>query len=145
MATDIVYDAVQAYLEANWTETTIAWENQRFTEPMNEAKELLPWIAVEIEGDIWDQESIGAGEDRKDNRWQEDGRILIHVMVETGTGGRMSRQISTRVANLFRGLNLDPDIEFQAIRVGPGAGTEDEKGSKGNYWVRTVAAEWIRG
>lgn len=145
MATDIVYDAVQEYLKDNWTETTISWENERFAEPVAENDVLLPFIAVEIEGDVWDQESIGAGEDRQENRWQESGTLIVHVFVPAGSGGRESRQISTRVANLFRGLNLDPDIEFRGIRIGTGARTEDEGGSKGNYWGRTVAVEWIRG
>lgn len=134
MSTATAFTAIRAHLEANWTATPLAWDNEAY-EPGDNA----PFVMVQITGDQWDQASIGAG-DRLANRWEEEGELLLSVMVPTGTGSLLARQHAEALANIFRGLNLG-DIEFRDISIGLGVAAED----RGGWWLLPVRINWIRG
>ena len=135
MSTAAAFTAIRAYLEANWTATPMAWENEGFTKPSPPA----PFVLVQITGDIWDQASIGAG-DRASNRWEEAGELLLDVIVPTGTGSLTARTHATDLANLFRGLQLG-DIEFRDISIGLGFAADD----RGPWFLLPMRVAWIKG
>lgn len=136
MSSDTVYSAVRTYLEANWTATPLAWENEAFDPP----SPADAWVMVEVSGNSYDQASIGAST-RAENRWREEGMVWCHVMVPTGTGSLTARQHATALANLFRGIELPGDIEFRTLSIGLGESADDD----GVWWRLSLSAEWIRG
>ncbi len=142
MASDVVYQAVHDYLATNWTTTPIAWENEKFTRPALAATNGAPaaWIEVQVEGDTYDQRSIGssggAGE-----RWAEEGAVIITSFVQAGVGSLVARQNATTLANMLRGLTLPNNIRFRSMAIGDGAPGFDD----GNWWGLTLRAHWIRG
>lgn len=135
MTTAAARTQIRSFLQEHWTATPMAWPNETFRPPNPPA----PWVNVVMRGGIWDQVSIGAG-DRTDNRWQEEGDLLLDVIVPLGTGDLLAREHATALANLFRGLNLD-DIEFGAIFIDEGAAAED----KGPWWLLPLRISWIKG
>jgi hypothetical protein len=136
MTTATAFTAIRAHLEAEWTTTPLAWDNETFSPQDN-----TPFVMVQITGDLWDQHSIGAG-DRLENRWEETGELLLSVIVPTGTGSLLARQHAEALANIFRGLNLDEsNIEFRDISIGLGVAAED----RGPWWLLPIRINWTRG
>jgi hypothetical protein len=135
MSTAAAFTAIRAYLTANWATTPMAWENEAFSKPSPPA----PFVLVQITGDIWDQASIGAG-DRTTNRWQEEGALMLDVIVPAGTGSLTARTHATALANLFRGLQLG-DIEFRDISIGLGVAADD----RGPWFLLPMRVAWIKG
>lgn len=136
MASNTVYDAVKTYLTAQWSSTTIAWENEPFSKPEPPAH----WIAVEMQGTLYGQQSIGAGE-QADNRWDEEGILWVHIMAPTGEGSSTARQYAKAIADLFRGTMLLSDsLEFMDASIGAGERGDDD----GNYWRLTCTIDWRR-
>ena len=142
MASDVLFSAVKTYLTANWATTTISWENETFTTPALVEAPGAPaaWIEVVVEGDTYDQRSIGssggAGE-----RWAEEGNVLITCFVQAGAGSLVARQNATTLANLLRGMTLPNDIRFQSMSIGDGSLGFDS----GDWWGLTLRAHWLRG
>ncbi len=134
MTTATAYSAIRAYLEASWAATPLAWDNEAFDTPDDAA-----FVRVEMTGDMWDQMSIGAGE-RLQNRWEEEGDLLLSVIVPAGTGTLLARQHAEALANIFRGLQLG-EIEFREISIGLGAVAED----RGPWWLLPIRINWTRG
>ncbi len=140
MSTDAVYSAVQAFLTDNWTTTPLVFENASGEPPTAPDGSLIPWVEGEVAGNAYCQVSIGAGSPA-DDRWREEGQLWLHVFVKTGTGSLLARQLATALTLLFRGAQLDPDIEFRDMSVGLGEpGDED-----GNFWRLSVSIDWFRG
>jgi hypothetical protein len=136
MASGTVYDAIKGYLEAQWTTTTIAWENESFTKPEPPAA----WLMVEMTGDLYAQMSIGAGV-QSENRWDEEGVLLLHVYVPSGTGASTARAYAKSLADLFRGaLLLDDSLEFLDASIGMGQPGDDD----GMWWRISVSVDWRR-
>lgn len=134
MADDVIYGAIKDYVSANWTNTTIAWENEDFSRPEPPA----PFIIFEITGTYYQQETIGDGT-QANNRWDEEGVMFFHVLVPTGAGSMLARHYCKAIANLFRGLLLlDDNLEFMRASIGEGAPSDDA----GMYWRTTVSVEW---
>ena len=138
MASDLVYDAIRAHIEGNWTLTPLDrffWENE--PQPPDGPS----MIVVELQGTLYAQ--VGFGHDEQaENRWDETGVLLVHCMVPEGTGAQFSRQIARTMANLFRGTRLmSQSLEFQDAVIGMGGGLD---GAEGNWWGVTVSIDWRR-
>lgn len=134
MASDVVYEAIRTYLSAFWTETAIEWENEHFEGPAT------GWVAVEISGTSYAQQSIGA-DDQAENRWDEDGILWLHVIVPVGTGSVTARRWAKQLADLFRGARLlSGDLEFLDASIGAGGRSIDEA----PHWIITVSVDWRR-
>lgn len=139
MSTDVVYTAVRTFLEAQWTQTGLAWENEAFTPQTDANGNPLPYVSVEIAGNIYHQMSIGTGAPSND-LWREEGHVWLHVFVPTGSGSLTGRQLATALVDLFRGTTLDPAIEFRDISVGLGQPSSED----GAWWELSCSIEWIR-
>lgn len=134
MASGAVHDAIRTYLQSNWTTTSIRFENTAL-DPLPES-----FVDVEMTGTAYGQQSIGASL-QEDNRWDEEGVLLLHVLVKINTGGSTVRTYAMSLANLFRGLLLLNDsLEFRDAFIGKGQpGHED-----GMYYRVSVYVNWRR-
>ncbi len=137
MTTQTAFAAIRTYLEANWSATPLAWDNEQFQKPEPPA----PFVMVQITGDLYEQMTIGA-ETREANRWEETGQLLLTVIVPLGTGSAIARMHAENLGNLFRGVTLDAsDIEFLDISIGVGVAAEDD----GPWWALPMRIDWRRG
>lgn len=138
MASHLIYDAIKAHIEGNWSLTGLDrffWENE--AQPPDGAS----MIVVEMQGTSYAQASIGA-DVQAENRWDEEGIVMFHCMVPRGSGARFSRQIAKAMADLFRGARLMSDsLEFRDAGIGVG-GTLDNV--EGKWWGVTVTIDWRR-
>ncbi len=134
-----VRTAVRTHLDANWTTTPLVYQNTLTEPPATTAGNLQPWVYVEISFNGTDQWSIGE-EDRTDNRWREDGSVFFHLFTPAGAGVEVSDQYADAMVELFRGVQLSPDIEFRDFTSDIGGPGDDN----GNYYRVTVAVEWVR-
>ncbi len=133
MASDIVYQAVKNFVTSTWTECPVYWENENY-----DPAEQSVWMAVEISGTSYAQESIGA-ENQGDNRYDEDGILWIHVFVPSGTGSLDARRVAKAAADLFRGARLlGDDLEFMDASIGLGDQGDDE----GTTFRISVSIDW---
>lgn len=135
MASADVFAAIKTYLNSNWSTTPIRWENETFTPPLDSG-----WVAVEMTGTLYAQQSIGASE-QADNRWDEEGVLWLHALVPMGTGGLTVRTYAKQLADLFRGLGLLNDtLEFRDAFIGRGTpGVEN-----GNWYRVSTYIKWRR-
>ena len=131
MASPVVYDAVRAYLEANYASTLLLFENERTDTPPG------PWVLIEFISTTYAQQSLGAGSQAA-NRWDEDGTFFAHVVVPGGSGVRDAFSYARIIADLFRGLTLvNGNLEFMDVVVGYG-----ESQDEGNWYRVSVNVAW---
>jgi hypothetical protein len=142
MSSDTVYSAFRTWLEANWTATTIRWENETFLLPAPTVYPAAPaaFIAVELSGNFYRQMSLGSGTPSSE-RWAEAGAILVYSLVQAGASSLAARQNATAIADLARGVTLPGTIRLQGMTIGEGGpGDED-----GNWWQIVLRIEFLRG
>jgi hypothetical protein len=134
MSSDVVYSAIKNFLTAIWTAVPLVFENENYDLPDDPS----PYVYVEISGNLYAQQSIGATSSVS-NLWREQGLLWIHVFVPSGTGSLLARQYAKQIADLFRGKELlSGKLIFRDISIGMGQ-TADEDG---NYWRLSVSIEW---
>lgn len=133
MSTVDAYDAVRSFLSVQWNACPLVWPNEEYAPPSGET-----WIMAEMSSVSFEAMTIGSGDPHAD-RWDEDGWLILHIMVPIGNGDRDARVKASALADLFRGLRLFGDrLEFGRMTIGADGGrTED------NTWFRfTVEIEW---
>lgn len=140
MASPEVFDAFQATLNAGWTQTGIVFENQ-FAQDYTEAG--LPFVYVEVYGDTFNQESVGAP---GQNMWREDGAAYLHVMVKSGDGSAQARTWAKQLLALFREQSIvvnattGEQLHMPQMSIGAGQPGRDFPG----YWAMTATITWYR-
>lgn len=140
MASPEVYDAFEARLRENWTATPLAFENES-RQHLVEAGQ--PFVYVEIYGDEFNQESIGAP---GANLWLERGSTFMHVMIPSGGGSKQARVWAKDLLALFREQAVLVDIatgetlQMPEMSIGAGEPGDDIP----NYWALTAAIHWHR-
>lgn len=135
MSSQLVYDVVEQRLDANWTATPVVFENEDFPTPDDPAA----FVFVELYGDVFDQISIGGGDEVGDNLWREAGSLLMHVMTPNGTGTRDARAFAKQLVDLFRGQEIG-GVTFRDAAIGAGEPGEND----GNYFRMTASVSWLR-
>lgn len=143
--------AIRARLEAGWTTTRIAYQNEDPAQPWPPKRpngSPAPWVHLEItrtDGGIW---TFGTAGNRG---WRYDGFILVHVFVPTGEGDALADQYAVTIGELFRAAKFYDDGNGSYIRtlapdVDEGGDTDDGKTGK---WFRvTMTVDftyWHRG
>lgn len=132
MSSPAVYDAIRSFLEAEFSDAPLHFENEG-ADPVEGAA----WVYVDVRGTLYGQATIGAA-DQAENRWDEEGQLFLDVNVPSGTGGRKARQLAKSLADLFRGRTLlAGTLEFGDAIIAPSGGDES-----GNWWAVTVTLEW---
>lgn len=126
------YDAFETRLKTAWTDTALVFENEPFQLPDDPA----PFVYVEIFGDEFPQDSIGAP---GNNLFREAGTTFLHVMVPDNTGTRDARTHADGLANLFREKATD-GVKIDDMSIGNG----DPGRPFPNYWAMTVTLWWHR-
>lgn len=140
MASGVVYAAVRTFLAANWTTTPIAFENEEKASngtsiPPSPA---VPWVDVEMTGTVYGQQSIGAGNQR-DNRWDEEGLLFLHIMMPKGEGSSVPRGYAKTLADLLTGnTSVLAGLEFTDAHIGRGITSRLD----GNWYGNTLSIEW---
>lgn len=131
MASAEVYSPVHDHLVANFTNAPLVFENE--DTPLADTP--AAWVKVEMFGDIYQQETIGAP---GDNLWRETGTILMRVFVPRGTGTVVARQHARALVDLFR------EVEIAGIHFGAGSIAADDSGSDGNYFAMEASVAFYR-
>lgn len=132
MSSLTAYDDIETRLKTAWTATDIVFENLPYALPATPA----PFVYVEIFGDDYDQETVGAPQQ---NMFQETGVVYMHVMVPDNTGTRVARGYCSDLLNLFREQQIG-SIRHDKMSIGQGAPGRDFK----NYWAMTATMWWHR-
>ena len=134
MSSQHVKNAINDYLEANWTATPIVdSENQYADLPVN----LQPWItAVYLEADER-KISIGAP---GNNCYRETGGIQFVVFVASGTGTDVALQYAETIRTMIRdagaaGIN---GVRFWELDPPDTAIPSEVRSSEGNYFGYAV-------
>jgi len=135
MASPTAFDAIHDYLAAAWTGTPIVFENEPWPLPNDPAA----FVFVEIVSSVYDQASIGGGDQRSDNLWRENGVVYGHVLTPSGTGSRPARVLAQQFIDLLRGQEIGP-ITFQGASIGAGMPGDQD----GNYYRQTATVDWQR-
>lgn len=133
MSTATVYSAIKTFLDANWTTTSLVYENTATPLPDTPAS----FVEVEITGNSYAQASIGSGT-ISGNLWRENGLLWLHVMVPSGTGSLTARTYAETLIKLLRGQEIVTGLTFGEASVGLG----DPSTENGNYWRLSISVEW---
>jgi Bacteriophage related domain of unknown function len=139
MPIDQVHQAVGTFLGANWSATDVAFENDGYVPHTDTDGSIAAWVLVELYGGLYEQVSIGAGS-AHGNFWTDSGTLWLHIFVASETGSLVAKQHAAALAELFRGLELEPNIEFGDISIAPSGGSED-----GNNWSLSISIDWAQG
>lgn len=139
MPLDQVQTAVEAFMRASWTATDLAFENDGFVGNTDANDNQIPFVLIEVFGGLYEQRSIGAGSAQADY-WQDSGTVWAHVFIASGIGSLPAKQFGSQLAELFRGLTLDPNISFGDIAMAASGGSQD-----GNDWSLSISIDWIQG
>lgn len=128
--------AIRERLQANWTTTPIAFQNERFTHPTDPISgEGAPWVYLEVIGNY--SELRGAGTPG-DNIWCYDGHILIHVFVPVNSGVELAQQLAVAAGEIFRAAGFYNDGQGSIVRSWSpqtdGGGISDDDGN----WFRVT-------
>lgn len=126
MEWDDLSAAVRAILDAEWTETPVAYQNEEFQAPDG------PWIYCEVlpvDGDDSLFNSPGLGH-RTDV-----GLLAFHVFIPTGTGVAAALRLARLVGKLFSLRTIAPGVQTEGRSLG-GAGSSDDEGN----WYRVSAS-----
>lgn len=132
---DVAYEVLRAWFEANWSATARRYENELLDPPAD----LAPFVFFEVFSEFLDHSDIGSG-DPATNAWREEGEVVFHVMVATGTGSRVARQLAEQLAMSLRGLTLSSGVRIADLSIGAG----EELTGDGNYFDLPLAARWVR-
>jgi Bacteriophage related domain of unknown function len=131
MASLTAYDAFVTRL-ASWTICPVVYENQ-FFETSNEP---APFVYVEIFGDTYDQETLGAP---RANQWLESGITYLHVMTPSGRGSRTARDYANQLLYLFREQPI-ATLFMPEMSIGAGDPGRDFPA----YFAMTATIFWYR-
>lgn len=134
MASPDVFETIKGYLDTVWTGPTLVFENDKFSPPDDPEA----WVLIEVFGDIYEQESIGA-ETQAANLWREAGQLVAHVMVPQGTGSTVARGHARGFADLFRGQQVGTVVFTNASIGASEPGVRD-----GSYFRMTATIDWSR-
>jgi hypothetical protein len=135
MSSLTAYSALRTWLEANWTQTALRFENEGSYPPSDGA----PFVYFETMGGIFDQISVGAGSPNA-NLWREEGVAMFHCCVANGTGVEIARSYAQTLAQLLKGLTLAPGLSCTSMQIRPG----EPFGDGGNYYGVPLITNWYR-
>ena len=134
MASPEAYDIISAYLVSEFTSAPLTFENDDFKLPDDPEH----FVRIEIFGDFYQQESIGA-EEVAANLWREAGVVLAHVMAPQGAGSRQARTYAKQICDLFRGQEIG-GIMFRDMSIG----SSEAANIDGSYYRMTATINWLK-
>ncbi len=132
MSSLTVYDAFEQRLRSQWTTCPLVFENEFYQLP----DEPAPFVYVEIYGDTYDQETLGAPQQ---NAWLETGVTYLHVMTPSGQGSRHARTYANSLLYLFREQPIST-LFMPEMSIGAGDPGKDWP----NYFAMTCSIFWRR-
>lgn len=135
MSSLTAYNALRDWFEAAWTVTAKRYENETHYAP----DALAPFVYMEVAGDLFSQQSIGAGSPGA-NLWRETGAATFHCCVASGSGVQLARGYASTLADMMRGLALSPGLQCESMAIGFGGPFV----SDGNYFAVPLRTDWYR-
>lgn len=132
MSSHTAFDAIEGHLRSEFTGAPLVFEN----EPWPQQETPSTFVLVEVFGDFYVQESIGAP---GQNLWRETGQILMHVLVPNDTGSREARMVARELVGLFREVSVD-GVHFGEMSIGAGEPGEE----KSQYYRITASVDFWR-
>lgn len=132
MSSLTAYDAFEVRLRTGWATTPLVMENEFYQLPDTPA----PFVYVEIFGDTYDQDTLGAPQA---NEWLERGVTYLHVMTPSGQGTRLARQYANSLLYLFREQPI-ATLFMPEMSIGAGDPGKDWPG----YFALTASIAWRR-
>ncbi|MBP2233085.1 hypothetical protein J2847_006420 [Azospirillum agricola] len=146
MASLHAFELLRSFVDATWPDAAPApcplnWDNEAFAlpQPFDAQDQPQCWGRVLVNGDLWEQQSIGAG-DPAAERWGETGSLLLTVFAPVNAGSQPVRAQLTAFAEMCRGQDLGGQLELQDVHFDP-IGTKDESGA---WWGMTITIDWFR-
>lgn len=133
MSSPSAFDAFKERLDT-YSTLPVRFEND-FAQDLLDAN-TAAWVYVEIFGDRFDQETMGAP---GANVWMEEGMTYLHVMVPSGAGSRDARIHANELVALFREQPIG-GLFMPEMSIGAGDPGRDFP----NYWALTVTIRWTR-
>ena len=94
MSSDVVFSAVRTYLGETWSGLPVHYENETFIPPDPAATNAATppaWLEVILEGDTYDQRSIGAGGASREP--QKAAPTTAHELRPTTRGTAVTRPV----------------------------------------------------
>lgn len=134
MSSNAVQTKIDDYLAANWLATPIRGVDNDLDGPP--LASLDPWIAVQYPGADESQASMG---DPGNNVWREEGVIVVHIQVASGTGKATYLSLGDQMAALFRGKDID-GVHIRS--VSPPNFREDVKAFQGNWYSLSMTIDY---
>ena len=132
MSSDTSFTAIEAHLRTGFTAAPLVFENEAWPEPDTPAA----FVVVEVFGDFYAQESIGAP---GQNLWRETGTILMHVLVPNDTGTLTARTLARQLVGLFREVTVD-GVHVGEMSIGAGEPGEEQS----SYYRMTASVDFWR-
>lgn len=137
MSSPEAFDAFKGVLDAYAAEPDaipVRFENDNCQDLLENSVD--QWIYVEIYGDAYDQDTMGAP---RANAWEESGVTFIHVMMRSNTGSRMGRVVANQLLYLFREQPIS-NLFMPRMSIGAGAPGKDFP----NYFSMAATISWTR-
>ncbi len=132
MSSLTVYDAFEQRLRTEWATTPLVFENE-----FHELADIpTPFVYVEVFGDTYDQDTLGAPQQ---NEWLEQGVTYMHVMTPSGQGSRLARQYANSLLYLFREQPIG-NLIMPEMSIGAGDPGKNWPG----YWAMSATIFWRR-
>ncbi len=133
--------AIRARLEAGWTTTPIAFQNEAFDAPVDpNSGNPSPWAFLEVIGTSSDLRGVGVP---GSNAWLYEGLIHVHVFVPVNSGAALAHQYAVTIGELFRAASFYADTPPNVVRTWAprtdGGGTDADNG---NWYRVTMTCEF---
>jgi hypothetical protein len=132
MASKVVEDTVESYLNANWDTSAcpILTENDQGSAPTDGS----PFLVVEFINSSNRQAPINT------RYFVEEGGFRIQINVERGQGKAKIREYGETLTGLLRAKYLSNNIRTLA----PSDPFADDRSDQGNYWREYITCEFAR-
>lgn len=117
--------AVRAILDAEWSETGVAYQNEDYQSAPG-----VPWVYAEVLSVTADTSHFGSAGKRPKSAL---GLIACHVFVPTGTGVAEGYRLAEALATLLELRSLGPGTVTEGAEI-TGTGSADDEGN----WFRAV-------
>lgn len=135
--------AIRARLEANWTTTPIAFQNEAPPEPWPPVADdgsTRPWVFLEVIGTLSEVHAFGATGGKV---WRYLGLIHVHVIVPLGVGAPLAQQYAVSIGEIFRGAKFYDNGDGDYVRSwSPQTDGGGSDADNGNFWRVTMTCDF---
>jgi hypothetical protein len=129
-----VADAIRDRMTAEWPHVGVPVYYENEENELSDTPEAFLHVSVET----FSQQLAAYGGGRGNNRWRQQGAIIIRVFVPRGAGRAVADGYAEDAAVIFRGQRFYADVDCFGAGV-VSAGVADAP--NGNYWLTEVEVD----